>query len=182
MKRRKWIFAVLLAWMAVPVFAQKDAVDQLFDKYGGKDGYTTVYITSKMFSMFSQAQVDDPEFNRMMKNLKSIRILASDASTSRKDNVNFYDEVMKSLPVQEYEELMVVQQKDQKVKFLMKEKGGKVVELLLVVGGKDDNAVIDIRGIIDMKEIAQLSKAINVSGMEELQKLDDSKQKKNEKK
>ncbi|HHJ09763.1 MAG TPA: DUF4252 domain-containing protein [Bacteroidetes bacterium] len=177
MKMKKWIFAVLLTSMAVPVFAQKDAVDQLFDKYGGKDGYTTVYITSKMFSMFSEAQVDDPEFKRMMENLKSIRILANDESVDREDNVNFYDEVMKNLPADEYEELMLVMEKDQKVKFLMKEKDGKVVELLLVVGGKDDNAVIDIRGIIDMKEIAQLSKAINVSGLEELQKLDDSKQK-----
>ncbi|MCD6201640.1 MAG: DUF4252 domain-containing protein [Bacteroidales bacterium] len=174
---KKWIFAVLLTSMAVPVFAQKDAVDQLFDKYGGKDGYTTVYITSKMFSMFSEAQLDDPEFNKMMNNLKSIRILATDDNAPSQEKVNFYDEIMKSLPVKEYEELMVVQQKDQKVKFLMKEKDGKVIELLLVVGGKDDNAVIDIRGIIDMKEIAQLSKAINVSGMEELQKLNDSKQK-----
>ena len=177
MKMKKWIFAVLLTSMAVPVFAQKDAVDQLFDKYGGKDGYTTVYITSKMFSMFSEAQLDDPEFNKMMNNLKSIRILATDDNAPSQEKVNFYDEIMKSLPVKEYEELMVVQQKDQKVKFLMKEKDGKVIELLLVVGGKDDNAVIDIRGIIDMKEIAQLSKAINVSGMEELQKLNDSKQK-----
>ena len=172
---------MVMTWMVLPLFGQKDAVDRLFDKYGGKDGYTTVYITSKMFSMFSEAQVDDPEFNQMMKNLKSIRILATDDNVARADNVNFYDEVMKSLPVDEYEELMVVQQKDQKVKFLMKEKDGKVVELLLVVGGKDDNAVIDIRGIIDMKQIARLSKAINVTGMDELQKLNDS-QKKEDKK
>ncbi len=182
MKMKKWIFVILTMMAAYPVYGQKDPVDRLFEKYGGKDGYTTVYITSKMFSMFSEAQADDPEFNQMMKNLKSIRILATDESTPPSEKVNFYDEVMKDLPQKEYEELMVVQQKDQKVKFLMKEKEGKVVELLLVVGGKEDNAVIDIRGIIDMKQIAQLSKAINVSGMDELEKLNDQQKTKNKKK
>ena len=182
MKMKKWIFTVLLAWMVFPVFGQKDAVDRLFEKYGGKDGYTTVYITSKMFSMFSEAQADDPEFNQMMKNLKSIRILATDEDAPPSEEADFYDEILKDLPQKEYEELMVVQQKDQKVKFLMKEKEGKVVELLLVVGGKEDNAVIDIRGIIDMKQIAQLSKAINVTGMDELEKLNDQQKPENKKK
>ena len=163
---------IILLWLAslVPAFGQKDPVERLFEKYGGKEGYTTVYISSKMFSMFSSADIDDPEFNDLMKSLKSIRILAEDEKKG--GDTDFYKEVIGALPAGEYEELMTVTEPGQKLKFLVKEKEGKVVELLMVSGGGGDNVLIDIRGIIDMKQIAQLSKAIHIDGLEELDKLE----------
>ena len=160
---------IVLLWLAAlnPAFGQKDPVERLFEKYAGKEGYTTVYISSKMFSMFSGAGIDDPEFNDLMKNLKSIRILSEDDHSK----ADFYREVIDALPAGEYEELMTVTEPGQKLKFLVKEKEGKVVELLMVSGGGGDNVLIDIRGDINMKEIAQLSKAIHIDGLEELDKL-----------
>ena len=49
---------------------EKDAVDALFDKYAGKDGFTTVIISSKMFSLFQDMEMEeDDEFNEMMSSL-----------------------------------------------------------------------------------------------------------------
>lgn len=171
------LFLLMAGMLMVPALtrAQKDPVDRLFEKYSGKEGYTTVYITSKMFSLFSEANVDDPEFNDLVNNLKSIRILATDDANLTDKNVNFYDEVMNDLPVDEYEELMVVQEKDQKLKFLVKEQDGRITELLLVAGGGGDNTLIDIRGNIDLKKVAEISKMINIEGLEELENVDKQK-------
>lgn len=170
MKRTALILFVLL----FPALsdAQTSAVEKLFDKYSGMEGFTTVYISSKMFSMFSEMEVGDPAFQQTVKGLKSIRILAADENYTGRGTVNFFTEIMKELPVKEFEELMVVKEKDQDVKFLVREQNGRVVELLLVVGGKDSNALISIVGDIDLKSISQLSKSLQIGGLENLEKID----------
>ena len=153
--------------------AQKDPVDRLFDKYSEQDGITTVYISSKMFSLFAEIDPDDKELQDMMNGLKSIRILAVDDDSEFGSNINFYKEVMKDLPVDKYEELMVVKDGGQDLKFLIREENDKVVELLLVGGGDkgSDNVLISIRGIIDMKNIAKVGKALDLEGLENLEKI-----------
>jgi len=173
MKTKKaTLFLLLLITITLQAFAQGDPVKQLFDRYAGKEGYTTVYISSKMFSMFSQADINDPEFNELMKNLKSIRILAQDEGAGRTEKADFYKEVVSGLSTEEYEELMTVTEPGQKIRFLVKEEKGKISELLMIVGGDSDNVLIDIRGNINMKQISQLSKAIHINGLEKLDELE----------
>lgn len=172
---KKIILILTLAIFQLLINAQNKAVDKLFEKYAGKEGFTTVLISSKMFRLFSNLETDDEEFDDLMNSLKSIRILATDNDVELDKNINFYDEIMKELKVSEYEELMVIQEKDQNVKFLIREVDGKIVELLLVSGGRDGNALISIKGDIDLKNISKLSKSMNVKGLEDLEKIDKKK-------
>ncbi|UCG27136.1 MAG: DUF4252 domain-containing protein [Bacteroidales bacterium] len=172
MKRIVLIAAVIL--MSFPMMAQKDPVDLLFDKYSGKEGFTTVIISSKMFSLFSDMEVEDEEFNEMMSSLESIRILATD-ETSMDESINFFEEVMKDLNQKDYEELMTVKDADQDVKFLIRERNGKIAELLLVSGGGGDNAIISIRGNIDLKNISKLAKSMDIEGLDKLEELEEEK-------
>lgn len=174
---KKISLILTLAIFPLLITAQNKVVDKLFEKYAGKEGFTTVLISSKMFSLFSNLETDDEEFDDLMNNLKSIRILATDNDVELDKDINFYDEIMKELKVSEYEELMVIQEKDQNVKFLIREVDGKIVELLLVSGGKGGNALISIKGDIDLKNISKLSKSMNVEGLEDLEKIDKKKDK-----
>ena len=164
------LWLLFLPWVG---FSQSP-VDKLFDKYSGKDGFTTIYITQYMFDMFKNVDTDDKEFAGLVKNLKSIRILSVENKKAVPANLNFFKEIMKELPVDQYKELMVVKEKDQEVKFLIKENLGKISELLLITGGKD-NTLICIQGNIDMKSIAKLSKSFNINGMKPLEKMDKDK-------
>ena len=159
------------------VFSQQSPVDKLFDKYSGKDGFTTVYITQYMFEMFRNVETNDKDFDNLVKGLKSIRILSVEDKKAIPANTNFFKEIMKDLPVDQYKELMVVKEKDQEVKFLIKENQGKIVEFLLVSGGKD-NTLICIQGNIDMKSLSKLSKSLNINGMKPLEKMDKDNKKK----
>jgi len=174
MKTKALITMVLTFMISVSAISQKDPVDRIFDKYSGQEGYTTVFISSKMFSLFAEMDPDDQELQNMMNGLKSIRILASDDEMESGGNgINFYKEVMKDLAVEKYEELMVVKDGNQDLKFLIREEKGMIVELLLVGGGDGDNVLISIRGIIDMKNIGKIGKALNVEGLENLEKIDE---------
>lgn len=167
---RKVILILFVILFPVMLMAQKSPVDELFDKYSGQEGFTSVYITSYMFSMFSDLETDDPEFDALIKNLKGIKILATD--DSYKGNTNFYNEIIAKLPMEQYKELMVIKEKDQDVKFLVNEKDGKITELLLIAGGESDNALISIQGDIDLKNISKLSKSMNINGLEHLEEID----------
>jgi len=161
---------MLLALSLTVVKGQNSAVDKLFEKYSGKEGYTSILISKYMFSMFSDVNPDNKEFNDLVGKLNSIKILASDSTN--KEGVNFYSEIIKELPIKDYKELMVVKEKDQVVKFLVKDVNGVIVELLLIVGGKNDNVLICIQGDnINLKNIAKLSKSMKIDGLENLEKI-----------
>ncbi|MCB2196114.1 MAG: DUF4252 domain-containing protein [Bacteroidetes bacterium] len=167
---KKVIVNLIFILIPMMLLAQKTPVDELFDKYSGKEGFTSVYITSYMFSMFTDVETNDPEFDELMKNLKAIKILATDETYN--GNANFYKEIIDKLPMDQYKELMVIKEKDQDVKFLINEKDGKIVELLLIAGGKDENALISIQGNIDLKNISKLSKSMQIEGLEHLEEID----------
>lgn len=164
---------VIFLITALPLFAmaQNTPVDELFDKYSGQEGITSVYITSYMFGMFADLETDDPEFDKLIKNLKGIKILATDDSF-KGSGINFYKEIIDKLPKSVYKELMVIKEKDQDVQFLINEKDGIITELLIIAGGKSENAIISIQGNIDLKNISKLSKSMNIGGLEHLEEID----------
>ncbi len=78
-------------------------MDKLFEKYEGKDGFTTVSINKGMFEMLNDMDPEDKDL-QVLAQIEYIRILAVEDEDKIKA-VNFYDEIMKSLNVEEYEEL-----------------------------------------------------------------------------
>jgi hypothetical protein len=169
----KYLFSIIIISIAANSWGQTSPVDKLFDRYSEKDGFTTVYITQYMFSMFKDVHTDDKEFDNLVKNLKSIRILTIDKENPPK-GINFYTEIMRDLPVKDYKELMIIKEKGLDVKFLVKDLNGKISELLLVAGGKE-NTLISIQGNIDLKSIAKLSKSMKIQGIEQLDKMQQKK-------
>jgi hypothetical protein len=174
--KRILIFAALFL-IPVLVHAQNAPVDALFDKYSGKDGFTTVYISKYMFDMFRSDAVDDQEadeLNKVLGKLTSIKILTVEDPAFIGKGVNFYDEIMKELPRDKYNELMVVKDKESNVVFLAREDKGVIVELLLIAGGAEvsDNVLISIQGQIDLETIGKLSKTLDIEGMENLEEIE----------
>jgi hypothetical protein len=154
---RKISIIITMVICPLLIAAQNTAVDELFDKYAGKEGFTTVYVSKNLFKMISDIELDDPETEELVDNLETIKILAAD-DYENTEGINFYDEIIRNLPVDEYEEL--------------REKDGIIKELLLVVGGIDDNVLISIIGDIDLKKISKISKSMHGSSLEYLEKLE----------
>jgi hypothetical protein len=123
--------------------AQTNAIDEMFDKYSEKEGFTTVYISSKLLGLFAGKNTEDNEGSDFIRRLKSIRILSVEDSLLNK-NVNFYKELTKKLDLSVYEELMVVKEGSDMTKFLIQQKGDVISELLVITGGPNDNTLISI--------------------------------------
>lgn len=161
--------SIAIAWGAL-AFGQDSPVDQVFNKYSGKDGYTTVYISSFMFNLMSSIDSDDPEFDDFQKaasGIKSLRILTQEAGSE-----DFAKELLDMLPREQYQEMMKVKDGDEDVLFLAKEEGGKVTEFLLIVSGEGEDVLIAITGDIDMESIASIASGMDMPGMENLEDLE----------
>lgn len=174
------LISIIVAFMAFPLLTMAQSpADALFDKYSGQDGFTSVYITQHMFSLFADIETDEEEegFIDLVKGLKCIKIISvDDESPELNTQVNFFNEIMTDFPEGKYEELMVVKKKDQDVKFYILKDGKKISELLMIVGGVEDNAIISIQGDIDLRTISKLSKTMNIEGMENLEEIDKEKE------
>lgn len=167
---------LLIVGLILPlsIMAQNE-VDKLFEKYEGEEGFTSVNITSKLLGFVAQFEHDDPNVKELMEQLSGIKILSVD-DKALNEGLNFFDELddqnfFKKIK-NDYEMVMDIKESDQDVKFYLKEnKGGKIGELLMIVGGKN-NALISIRGNFDMKNLSKLGSALEIDGLEHLHKMD----------
>ncbi|MFC2116898.1 DUF4252 domain-containing protein [Bacteroidota bacterium] len=77
---KKLFFIVCLIGISAAMLAQNKSIDRVFDKYAGQEGFTTVYISKYMFSMFANLdEVEDEEMKEVQDvfgKLTGIKILA----------------------------------------------------------------------------------------------------------
>ena len=157
---------------AFQVNAQDAAISSLFDKYADNEELTKVNISQKMFSLFTNLEPDDPETKELanaISKLKGVKILASDSIANGR---KYYQEASKNIRKSQFEELMSVRDGDKDMVFLIKEEGGIINELLMLVGGDHQFVAMDLFGEIDLKQISKLSKGMNMKGMEYLENID----------
>ncbi|HER09291.1 MAG TPA: DUF4252 domain-containing protein [Bacteroides sp.] len=167
---RRIIISGVLILCTLTAFSQQSAVDRVFDQYSGKEGYTTVYISSYMFNMLSNLESDDPEFNEFKKataGINSIKIL-----TQEQGSTAFGKELIHMLPREEYKEMMVVKEQEEEVLFLAREEGGRIIEFLLIVSGDGEDVLIAIQGDIDLESISKLASGLDMPGLENLEDLE----------
>ncbi len=166
---------IALVMFPMMVSAQSSSIDKLFDKYSGQDGFTSINISKSMFAFFAKLEgIEDDEFNKMQEvidNLDGLKILSCDSRNSQRlgDFRKGIDNMLKS---NKFEELMVMKENNNEVKFMIKNEGDDIVELILIAGEDDDLAVISFFGKIDLAAISKLSKTVKINGMDHLQGLD----------
>lgn len=145
------LFFILL-FTATFAFGQK-SIDALFEKYAGKDGFTTVTINGNLLKLAHIFDKDDND-NDMPADVTEIRILSQEDDEMNVEN--FYNLVMKDIDLSNYEEFMRVKESDQDLRMLVRTDGDKFKEFLLITGGKD-NAIIQIKGNMTYEEAKKFS-------------------------
>lgn len=158
--------------------------DKLFDKYSGKEGFTTVHISQELFDMFADMELEEAgdqevkEVQEMMTQLKYIRILMYEAKEGTMDELMDFKSEMKKFDLEGFSELMMVKEEDEEVKFMARKgDNNKISELLLIINEADEAGFISINGNIDMKTVSKLSKTMKLNGMEHLEELEEEKEK-----
>ncbi len=169
------LIVVIFGVSSVAALAQNDAISKLFKNYYDDDQFTKVSVSSKMFDLFTEIEPGDEnekEFLAAISKLEGLKVLAADSVGNSK---KLYDDVVKKISGNGYEELMEVKDAQEDMKFMIRESNGVISELVMVVGGKKSFVLISLYGVIDLKSISKLSRGMNIKGMEHLKRMEDKK-------
>ena len=167
---KKFFLSFTALCLTMMLQAQTNPVDEMFNKYSEKQGFTVVSISSKMFSLFANKDPENKDADNVINKLKSIKILSVEDSLMNK-NLNFYSELSKKLDLSVYEELMVIKEGPDITKFLIKQNGNLISELLVVKGGPGGNSLISIKGELNLKNISDMSKSLDMQELKSLDKI-----------
>ena len=150
------------------IFGQSDKLNQLFDQYQDTEGVTSIKIAKPMFRLLGNLNIEDEDLKKikpLINKVNSLKILVVDKPDSNdKDSVvayNNFQKVQKSMLAAlknlNYEELMTVNSKDNKIKFLAANTASNVLDnLLLSINGEDSNVLMMLDGKISMDDVSNL--------------------------
>ncbi len=179
--KKQLIIATLILMAFMPFLLQAQTpIDKLYEKYAGKEGFTSINISPEMFSLLGNIDTDDStgdvqDAKMVMEQLKGLKMLAYEPKPggSLSDKEAFMKEVRKAVPLDEYSELMAIREDGSDIRFLIrKTDGNRITEMLMIIDSEDDAMVMSMTGNIDMNTISKIGKTMNVKGMENLNKLD----------
>jgi len=172
---KKLMFGAIMLMCSMVASAQSDAIAKFFTKYQNDESFSQVTISGKMFSMMANLEGDSEEEKAMINSISKIKGLKILSKSEARNSRELYKEAISMIPTNSFEELMSIRDKDKDMKFYTKESGGKISELVMVMGGNEEFMVLTIFGEINLKDISKIGKKVDIDGLENLEKVKDKK-------
>ncbi len=179
MKKLLLIFALTFSYF-FQINAQKEKLDQLFEKYQETEGVTSIKIAKPMFSMLNKLNINDSELEQikpLLSKINGLRILIVEKPTVANNTVsqnkinlgNFQSlqsDINNSIKNMKYEELMTVNSKDNKIKFLSSDATNGILDnLLLNISSEGNTVLMMLDGKISMDDVNKLINETQIYGM-----------------
>lgn len=168
MKKLLLIFALFFTHF-FQINAQKDNLNKLFEKYQEAEGVTSIKISKPMFSMLNKLNIDDEELGQikpLLNKINGLRILIVEKPkvSAKPEDIKLQNQFLKlqgditsSLKNMKYEELITVNSKDNKIKFLSADAtNGILDDLLLSINSEGNTMLLMLDGKISMDDVNNL--------------------------
>ena len=174
------IFILAFFFSFLNVNAQKEKLDQLFEKYQESEGVTSIKIAKPMFNMLNKLNINDSELEQikpLLSKINGLRILIVEKPTVANNTVsqnkinlgNFQSlqsDINNSIKNMKYEELMTVNSKDNKIKFLSSDATNGILDnLLLNISSEGNTVLMMLDGKISMDDVNKLINETQIYGM-----------------
>ena len=171
------LMLVTVAFIAQPLNAQT-TIDDLYKKYAGEEGFTSINISPEMFGLISGFDMEDSaesakEAKSIVEQLTGLKMLVYEPEEGQ-SNEAFLSEIRALSKVKGYSEMMSVDSEDEIVKFLAKKgSDGRISEMLMIVLDDKEAVVMSMTGSLDMKSISKISNTLDIEGMDALEEDND---------
>jgi len=163
---KRILLSVIIAVCATALYGQKDALDDFFNSYSDKDGYTYVTINGNLFGLLKNCE-DDPDLADLDQKITSIRIVSKEGDSAF-NGPDFYADLKGIIRRGGYEELMKVKNPDENLLFLVKTDRDVIKELLMVASG-DSETVIQVRGNFTKDDVEHFTEEEGLARLEMLE-------------
>lgn len=146
----------------------QDAVTDFLNQQKDPNIFTQVNINAKMFQLI--ADMTDEETEEIIANLTAMKIV-----TVEKETGLYFTQarhVLEKNPA--YESLMNITEEQENVWMYIREDKGCIAELVILVLDEREFVLMNFIGKIDLKKISHLAKSMDIDGMEYLNKVKDT--------
>lgn len=172
---KKLLFSAIALFAGSIVFAQTTQIDQFFQKYEGKEGFTSVIVSEKLFSLVASVSDDSEEWSAVVDGIKGIRVLVYEGDSVNPRSGQYYNEFMSTVTTAGFDELMNVTSDNEKVRLYGKSVTGSTLnDMLLVCDADGEFVMISILGVIDMDKIGKISD-LDIDGLDQLKTIEENK-------
>lgn len=192
------ILLLLVVTMSLPALAQKTSnlFDQLTDKYAEKEGFSASQISNEMFDVYlKKRNIDEesPVFD-VLKKLDNILVISQSSLTSgsyrsevyssdnavdlvgkeKDETKEIHKEILNYYKSNNFSLLKTEKRMGEDIKVYLKKDENKIESLALVTNSSVSTSLVELQGDIDLKTVSELNRALNLRGLENLYKIDNS--------
>jgi hypothetical protein len=174
---KKLIFTLVFVFLTAVLFGQITAIQEFHNKYKDNGKYITVHIEGGLLKVLSNIDTEDEDTDDLLNvisKLEGIDLHAIDkreAGFSEKDIKKLKKEIRK----EKFDELLLVREGETNIDFLVKEKNGKISDLLLLIDEAHEFVVLNFTGEIDLAALTRLSDELDIKGAKHLKKMEEKK-------
>lgn len=186
---KQLIFFIVATIFTTPVFAQQTPTlfNQLTEKYADSEGFSASLLTSDMFDLYlkkKNLEENSPVFDAL-KNLDRIVVVsqskflkgfetAGTLTASKPEDNQLHETILDFYKKNNYTLFKTEKRMGEDIKVYLNKDQDKIVSLVLVTNSEAATNLVELQGDIDLKTVAELNKALNLKGLENLYKLDNS--------
>nr|WP_321354298.1 DUF4252 domain-containing protein [uncultured Draconibacterium sp.] len=190
---KKLVFMVLMIGIVFPVLAQQSQslFEQLTEKYATQDGFSASMLSSDMFDLYlKKKNIDeDSELASALESLDNILVISQsrfgvepseffgDEKPVKKEksgDSELFEDIIKHYKQNGYSLLKTEKRMGEEVKVYLQRNDGLITALALITNSSRSTSLVELDGDIDLATVADLNKALNLRGLENLYKIDNS--------
>lgn len=168
---KKISILLVLFLLSTNIFGQSEKLNELFDHYQDTEGVTSIKIAKPMFKLLNNLKIDDAELGKIQPLLGKVNglkmlILEKPRTSMNPDAADqkillqsgkIEKEIAASLKNMKYEELVTVNSRDNKIKFMAQDITANVLDnLILNITSEDSSVLMMLDGKISMEDVSNL--------------------------
>lgn len=190
---KKLVVFVLMMGIIFPVLAQQSQslFEQLTEKYANQDGFSASMLSSDMFDLYlKKKNIDEnSELADALESLDNILVISQNrfgsaeaaffdgdkpAKKEKSGEPELFGNIIKHYKQNGYTLLKTEKRMGEEVKVYLQRNDGLVTALALITNSTRSTRLVELDGDIDLANVADLNKALNLRGLENLYKIDNS--------
>ncbi len=173
----KHLIIILLLVVTFAASAQKQPLffQELTDKYASTEGFSASLISSDMFDIYiKRKDIDEksPVFETL-KRLDNILVASQSTYGQKKDAdiSGIHTEILEHYKKENFTLFKTEKRMGEDVKVFLKKAAGEVSTLALITASTVSVNLIEMNGVINLANLGELSRALNIRGLENLYKI-----------
>lgn len=161
---KKISLLIVLFLLSTNIFGQTEELNKLFDKYQDTEGVTSIKIAKPMFKLLNNLKIDNEELGKiqpLLAKVNGLKMLILEKPEISKnpliDEKKIEKEIANSLKNMKYEELVTVNNRDAKIKFMAQDITANVMDnLILNIMSEDSSVLMMLDGKISMDDVSRM--------------------------